>query len=252
MPSGTMICAAAAAGANPRAVDVQMSDGKVPTLDQDSLPAPSPQWNPQLTSLAGQQSPMAFVPFAPPTWSDTQSAPQPQDCCSGLEVPYAQRQWQPSMPPQAAAAAAASSPPRRLHFAESFSSMDPFGTSCGNAIHRNSERATVAHRDRIRSGTKRPSGSGAFGAPASGLRVHRCHFPGCDKSFTKPSSLSRHTRSHTGERPYKCTVPGCNQASVEQRKEASAKRHTTRSTTVCVCVALHSDHVVTRLFVVDV
>lgn len=43
----------------------------------------------------------------------------------------------------------------------------------------------------------------------SQTRRYTCTYQGCDKSYTKPSKLADHLRSHSGERPYCCSEPGC-------------------------------------------
>ncbi|KAI7869504.1 hypothetical protein BDF14DRAFT_1689857, partial [Spinellus fusiger] len=36
---------------------------------------------------------------------------------------------------------------------------------------------------------------------------YKCAY--CPKEFTRPSSLTTHTYSHTGEKPFKCPIEGC-------------------------------------------
>ncbi|TGZ71444.1 hypothetical protein CRM22_002635 [Opisthorchis felineus] len=51
----------------------------------------------------------------------------------------------------------------------------------------------------------------------AGRRQYNCTFPGCPKSYTKPSHLKAHFRKHTGERPYICTFPFSSKMGRKQR-----------------------------------
>lgn len=55
-----------------------------------------------------------------------------------------------------------------------------------------------------------------------------CDWEGCDKSYTKPTRLAEHTRSHTGERPFMCSFGDCD-ASYLRENHLTAHMRTHKS-----------------------
>lgn len=69
---------------------------------------------------------------------------------------------------------------------------------------------------------QQPSMSYVVRVGARGKTMHMCAFNGCQKSFSKPSALKRHIRTHTGERPFVCSEANCRRRFAER---GNLKRH---------------------------
>ncbi|KAI0265917.1 hypothetical protein BC834DRAFT_157744 [Gloeopeniophorella convolvens] len=65
-------------------------------------------------------------------------------------------------------------------------------------------------------------------------RIYQCTFERCDKSYTKPSRLEEHERSHTGDRPFVCTK--CDKSYLrETHLQAHARSHLPKSDRPFAC-----------------
>lgn len=58
--------------------------------------------------------------------------------------------------------------------------------------------------------------------PSDLLKIHRCTYEGCDKSFNRPAKLAQHVRSHTNTRPFVCPHALCTK---DFLRESHLKHH---------------------------
>lgn len=57
-------------------------------------------------------------------------------------------------------------------------------------------------------------------------KLYRCAFPSCSKTYSKPSRLEEHTRSHTNSRPFVCSFDGCQKSYLrESHLQAHSRTH---------------------------
>ncbi|ORZ03771.1 hypothetical protein BCR43DRAFT_483934 [Syncephalastrum racemosum] len=52
--------------------------------------------------------------------------------------------------------------------------------------------------------------------PTTTVKRHKCTWPGCPKSFSRPSDTARHYRTHTNDRPFACLIPWCGKRFIQR------------------------------------
>ncbi|CCA73359.1 related to PZF1-TFIIIA (transcription initiation factor) [Serendipita indica DSM 11827] len=73
-------------------------------------------------------------------------------------------------------------------------------------------------------------------ASTSKKKPYKCTFKDCNKSYSKPSRLQEHQRSHTGERPFECNHPGCGKSYLrESHLQAHSRTHQPHTARPFVC-----------------